>query len=160
MKPHHDILIQAATPADCDKVVALSNALHIELDGDEPAHTTDSIHAMMFGPNAMIKGLIAWQGATAAGQAIFQPFYNPDYSKPGLWMSELYVIPEMRDQKVGEKLMSALAHYARRHDYVSIWWSALLRNDGACRFYERLGARNSGAMQYEIDGNALAALGQ
>ena len=159
MKPPHDILIQAASPADCDKVVALSNALHIELDGDEPAHTTDSIHAMMFGPNAMIKGLIAWHGTTAAGQVIFQPFYNPDYSKPGLWMSELYVLPEMRDQKVGEKLMSALAHYARQHDYVSIWWSALLRNEGACRFYERLGARNSGAMQYEIDGNALATLG-
>ncbi|WP_143182050.1 GNAT family N-acetyltransferase [Thalassospira sp. TSL5-1] len=159
MKNNPNIIIKAATPEDCDKVVALSNALHIELDGDEPAHSTNSIHAMMFGPNAMIKSLIAWAGNRAAGQVVFQPFYNPDYSKPGLWMSELYVTPDMRGQKVGEKLVSALAHYAGQNDYVSIWWSVLLRNEGACRFYERLGARNSGALQYEIDGTALATLG-
>lgn len=158
MQPDNDILIRAATPQDCDKVVALSNALHVELDGDEPSHTCDSIHAMMFGPNAMIKSLMAWHGKNAAGQVVFQPFYNPDYSKPGLWMSELYVTPDMRAQKIGQKLMAALAHYARQNDYVSIWWSVLLRNEGACRFYERLGARNSGAMQYEMDGNILANL--
>jgi GNAT superfamily N-acetyltransferase len=75
-------------------------------------------------------------------------------------MTELYVVPDMRSEKVGNKLMKALGKYALDHGYISMWWSVLHRNQAACRFYERLGARNSGALQYEIDGDELKNLGQ
>jgi ribosomal protein S18 acetylase RimI-like enzyme len=54
--------------------------------------------------------------------------------------------------------MVALAKLALDRNYVSIWWSVLQSNEAACRFYQRLGARNSGAVQYEIDGEILTAL--
>ncbi len=153
-----NITITPAMPADCPHVAEMSNALHVELDYDNPPHTSQSIHEMMFGPKALIQSLIAWHGDRAVGQTIFQPFYNPDYSKLGLWMTELYVIPDMRSEKVGNKLMTALGKHALDEGYVSMWWSVLHRNKAACRFYERLGARNSGALQYEIDGNDLIDL--
>ncbi len=155
-----DIIISHARPEDSVHVADMSNALHVELDYDNPPHTTESIHEMMFGPRALIKSLIAWDGRRAVGQAIFQPFYNPDYSKIGLWMTELYAVPDMRSEKVGNKLMKALGKYALDHGHISMWWAVLHRNEAACRFYERLGARNSGALQYEIDGDELENLGQ
>lgn len=153
-----DIIISKARPEDSIHVADMSNALHVELDYDNPPHTTESIHEMMFGPKALIKSLIAWNGDRAVGQTIFQPFYNPDYSKIGLWMTELYVAPDMRSEKVGNKLMKALGKLAIDEGYISMWWSVLHRNEAACRFYERLGARNSGALQYEIDGDELKDL--
>tara|TARA_R110002124_G_scaffold81812_6_gene215280 strand:- start:209 stop:694 length:486 start_codon:yes stop_codon:yes gene_type:complete len=152
------ITIRLAIPDDCAHVADMSNALHVEMDYDNPPHSTDSIHDMMFGKHALIKSLIAWHGETPVGQAVFQPFYNPDISKLGLWMTELYVTPDMRSEKVGHKLMAAMGNHVIRHGYVSMWWSVLQRNEGALRFYERLGARNSGALQYEIDGDALMRL--
>jgi hypothetical protein len=55
-----DIIISHARPEDSVHVADMSNALHVELDYDNPPHTTESIHEMMFGPKALIKSLIAW----------------------------------------------------------------------------------------------------
>lgn len=152
------ITIKAARTQDCEHIAAMSNALHVELDYDHPPHSGPSIREMMFGSKALIRSLIAWKDDTPVGQVIFQPFYNPDYSKLGLWMTELYVMPEMRSEKIGHMLMHALGEHARDGNYVSVWWSVLAKNSKARRFYERLGARNSGALQYELDGDALQAL--
>tara|TARA_R110001583_G_scaffold17679_2_gene71428 strand:+ start:266217 stop:266729 length:513 start_codon:yes stop_codon:yes gene_type:complete len=150
--------IRLATLKDCASVADMSNNLHVELDYDNPPHSPHSIEQMMFGPRPLIESLIAFHGEHPAGQAIFQPFYNPDHSVPGLWMTELYVAPDFRSAKVGKQLMVALAKLALDRNYVSIWWSVLQSNEAACRFYQRLGARNSGAVQYEIDGEILTAL--
>lgn len=150
--------IRLATLTDCASVADMSNKLHVELDYDNPPHSPHSIEQMMFGPRPLIESLIAFDGEHPVGQAIFQPFYNPDHSLPGLWMTELYVVPDFRSAKVGKQLMAALATLALERGYVSIWWSVLLGNEAACRFYQRLGARNSGAVQYEIDGEVLTAL--
>ena len=64
----------------------------------------------------------------------------------------------MQAEQGGHKLMTAMGNHASMHGYVSMWWSGLQRNEGALRFYGRLGARNSGALQYEIDGDALTRL--
>ncbi|WP_158091230.1 GNAT family N-acetyltransferase [Thalassospira mesophila] len=150
--------IRSATRADCQYVSGMSNDLHVELDYANPPHSALSIKEMMFGPRPLIESLIAFNGDRPVGQTIFQPFYNPDYSAPGLWMTELYVVPDFRSAKVGKMLMVALAKLALERRYVSIWWSVLQSNHAACRFYHRIGARNSGAVQYEIDGETLASL--
>lgn len=153
------ITIRQATPDDCQHVADMSNALHIEMGYKTPApHTADSIHDIMFGSHTLVKSLIAWRGEIAVGQTVFQPFYNPDHSKMGIWMTELYVSPDMRSEMVGHKLMSATGTYTTEHGYVSLWWSVLEDNRGARRFYERLGAHNSGSLQYEIEGEALIRL--
>lgn len=153
-----EISLCLATPDDCGHIAAMSNAIHAEHDYPGEPHSAESIHNMMFGPRPIIEALLAWQNGIPVGQAVFQPFYNPDHSKPGLWLTELYVAPDLRSAKLGHRLMAALAKLAQERDYFSIWWSVLHSNIAARRFYERVGAHNANALLYEIDGDRLANL--
>lgn len=152
--------IRLTRESDCFDVAEMSNAIHVEHDYENPPHSEASIAKMMFGADAILKGLIAHKDGKVCGQALFQPFYNPDISAMGLWMTELYVIPEMRSAKLGETLMIHLSRYAQERGFVSIWWSVLGRNEKAVRFYKRLGAYNSGSIQYELRQDRLADLAQ
>ncbi|MFH1806880.1 MAG: GNAT family N-acetyltransferase [Pseudomonadota bacterium] len=156
--------IRPAQPDDCAVIAAMSNAIHAEHDYPGIPHSTDSIRDMMFGDRPILESLLARtqdgddNGDQVIGQALFQEFYNPDLSGRGLWLTELYVRPAYRSAKIGEKLMASLAAEALRRKAVSIWWTVLADNLKACRFYQRLGAIDAGAVLYEIDGAALRNL--
>ncbi|MDP2697163.1 GNAT family N-acetyltransferase [Thalassospira sp.] len=156
--------IRPARPGDCAVIAAMSNAIHAEHDYPGIPHSEDSIRDMMFGDRPILESLLVQDGngndAPVIGQALFQEFYNPDLSARGLWLTELYVMPAYRSAKIGGKLMTALAAEALRRNAVSIWWTVLADNIKACRFYQRLGAIDAGAVLYEIDGDALRNLAQ
>lgn len=74
------------------------------------------------------------------GFALFFVNFSTFLGKPGLYLEDLFVVPEARGQGVGRALMLQLARIAVERDYGRFEWSVLDWNAPAIGFYQQLGA--------------------
>ena len=65
-------------------------------------------------------------------------------------MNDLYVDPGSRGSGLAEALIGACADQARSHGARSLGWQTALDNDRAQNVYDRLGARSSKWLDYEL----------
>ena len=78
----------------------------------------------------------------------------------GIYLEDLYVRPEGRDEGSAGLSSAELATIARRSGYARVDWSVLDWNESALRFYRSLGAVPMDEWTgYRLSGDALAALG-
>jgi GNAT superfamily N-acetyltransferase len=75
-----------------------------------------------------------------AGMAIWFLNYSTWTGNHGIYLEDLYVVPEQRSRGVGSALMSELASIAVEHGYDRFQWWVLDWNQAAINVYERLGA--------------------
>src|SRR5678816_626661 len=61
-------------------------------------------------------------------------------ARPGLYLEDLFVEPGQRGQGIGQALLEHLARLAAARGCGRFEWSVLDWNEGAIRFYERMGA--------------------
>jgi GNAT superfamily N-acetyltransferase len=78
--------------------------------------------------------------AKLVGFALFFVNFSTFLGKPGLYLEDLFVLPEMRGQGIGQALMQQLASLAVERDYGRFEWSVLDWNAPAIGFYQQLGA--------------------
>ena len=82
-----------------------------------------------------------------------------DVAQPGLYLEDLYVRPAQRGGGIGEAMLRRLAALAVERNYGRFEWSVLDWNEGAIRFYERMGAQLLPEWRIcRVTGDALAAL--
>ena len=65
-------------------------------------------------------------------------------------MNDLFVSSEARGARVGEALIAACAERARRRGAVSLTWQTALDNERAQALYDRIGARRSQWLDYDL----------
>lgn len=87
-----------------------------------------------------ITTLLAEQGQTPIGLALFFQTYSIHAAAPGYYLEDLFVLPDYRQQGVGKALLRALADYALRQNARQLRWSVLDWNELAIAFYRRIGA--------------------
>jgi GNAT superfamily N-acetyltransferase len=115
----------------------------------------------LFGPHPYAETLIAEDEGKPVGFALFFHTFSTFLGKPGLYLEDLFVVPEQRGRGVGRALLSRLAGIALERDCGRLEWAVLKWNVEAIKFYERLGASpNSEWTVYRLAGEALAALGR
>jgi GNAT superfamily N-acetyltransferase len=115
----------------------------------------------LFGPHPYAETLIAEDEGKPVGFALFFHTFSTFLGKPGLYLEDLFVVPEQRGHGVGRALLSRLAGIALERDCGRLEWAVLKWNVEAIKFYERLGAKpNSEWTVYRLAGEALAALGR
>jgi GNAT superfamily N-acetyltransferase len=103
--------------------------------------TEDALRRTLFGPRPAAEVLLAYWEGGCVGFALFFPNYSTFLAKPGLYLEDLFVIPQARRQGVGLALLRRLAEIARERDYGRMEWSVLDWNQLAIDFYEKkLGA--------------------
>ena len=79
----------------------------------------------------------------------FLPFTAQN--RPAIYMKELFVKEEYRNQRIGEQLMEALKNEAKLHDCSQIKWTVAPWNEAGLKFYERIGAtENTDWLNYEL----------
>ena len=94
-----------------------------------------------------------------AGFALFFHNYSTFLTKPGIYLEDLFVVPEHRGLGLGRRLLAALATLAVERGCGRLEWSVLKWNAPAIGFYERLGAVPMEEWQvYRLTGEPLAAL--
>ncbi|GAB4463492.1 MAG: GNAT family N-acetyltransferase [Armatimonadaceae bacterium] len=81
-------------------------------------------------------------GGFAAGYAIVLETYSSFLAKPTLYIEDLFIRPEMRQQGAGHALLRFLAAEAIQRECGRMEWVCLDWNEPAIRFYEKWGAEH------------------
>ena len=100
-----------------------------------------SLERFLFGERPAAEALIAEYETTPVGFALFFHTFSTFVGRPGLYLEDLYVRPNMRGKGFGTLLLRRVAQLARERDCGRLEWAVLDWNEPAIRFYENLGAR-------------------
>ena len=101
--------------------------------------------------------VLAFADAAPAGFAIYFFNYSTWLARPGLYLEDLFVRPELRGRGLGRALLLHLAKTANARGCGRMEWSVLDWNQPAIDFYEKLGARRLKEWQIcRLTGSALA----
>jgi GNAT superfamily N-acetyltransferase len=134
--------IRFATTEDAEVIVSFINELAVyEKLSHESVVTPEQICQTLFGERKYAECLIAEISGKPAGFALFFHNYSTFLGKPGLYLEDLFVKPEFRQQGVGKSLLRRLAQIAAERNCGRFEWSVLDWNQPAIDFYENLGAK-------------------
>ena len=137
------ILLRDATPADLPVIADLIRALaEYERLTHEIEWTEDELAATLFGPEAVPRVVLAEPvdppGGPAVGFAVWFPTYSTFLGRPGIWLEDLFVLPDHRGTGIG---LALLQHLFERAGDGRVEWAVLDWNEPSIAFYERLGAQ-------------------
>lgn len=107
----------------------------------EVVATEDALRKNLFGPGPTAEVIIGEYHNEPVGFALFFHNFSTFVGKPGIYLEDLYVIPEMRDRGFGKSLLQYLARLAVERDCGRLEWAVLDWNEPAIKFYESIGAR-------------------
>ena len=94
----------------------------------------------LFGLTPRAEAVIARVADEAVGFALWFHNYSTFLARPGLYLEDLFVLPEWRGRGVGSALLRHLARIAVERGCGRMEWSVLNWNDPAIGFYRKLGA--------------------
>jgi GNAT superfamily N-acetyltransferase len=160
MRQATDVHITAATEADVPLILELIRGLAIyEKLEDQMIATEAVLQDSLFGQARGAQCVIARVDGRAAGFALYFHNFSTWLGQHGLYLEDLYVLPEMRGHGVGKALLVYLAGVALERGCGRFEWQVLDWNQSARDFYEKLGAlANPGWINYRITGEALKRL--
>lgn len=134
-------MIRPAVPADVPAICRLIRGLaEYEKLAHEVVLDEAQLREHLFGPRPYAEVLLAEEGSTVVGFALFFHNYSTFLGKPGIYLEDLFVLPETRGQGHGKALLQALARLAVERGCGRLEWSVLDWNEPAIRFYQALGA--------------------
>jgi GNAT superfamily N-acetyltransferase len=135
------IRIARARPEDCEIVFALIRALaDYEKLAELVSGTPEDLRRELFGERPVIEAVLAWEGARALGFALFFHNFSTFLTRRGLYLEDLFVVPEARGRGIGKALIRHGARLAVERGCGRYEWSVLDWNTPAIEFYESIGA--------------------
>jgi GNAT superfamily N-acetyltransferase len=133
--------IRNATIADVSLILHFIRGLaEYERERKAVLATEDDLRRDGFGPDPKYRCLIAEWDRRPAGFAFFLYNYSTWRGRPGLYLEDLFVLPEMRGKGIGKALLEKLAQIAVAEKCYGLVWQVLEWNEPAIKFYESLGA--------------------
>jgi len=102
--------------------------------------TEGDLREALFGAEPAAKVVIAFEDDVPVGFAVYFFNFSTWLGRPGLYLEDLFVKPEMRGRGYGRALLVHLAKTAREHNCGRMEWAVLTWNDPAIEFYKKLGA--------------------
>lgn len=124
----------------------------------------DDISVSLFGDAPHAFCVLAEIDGKAFGFCLCYYNYSTFQGRPGIYIEDLYVLPEYRGQGAGRGFFQFLAEKAKREDCRRIEWSVLDWNEPSIKFYKAMGAKPMDEWTVNrLDGkelNALAAGGK
>ena len=108
---------------------------------DEVVTDEDQLRKSLFGERRVAEVVIASYEGESAGFALFFHNFSTFLGKPGVYLEDLFVVPNLRGRGIGRILLSFLAKIAVERGCGRLEWWVLDWNEPAIRFYERLGAQ-------------------
>ncbi|HWB76558.1 MAG TPA: GNAT family N-acetyltransferase [Nannocystaceae bacterium] len=136
------IVVRDAEPGDGSDILRLVRALaEYERLAHQCEATLPDVERELFGPDRVAHALVATKDGAVVGIAIWFHNFSTFLSRRGIWLEDLFVMPEHRGDGIGRALLVELAQRARALHCGRLEWAVLDWNESAIRFYESLGAR-------------------
>ena len=157
---HKVINIRPAIASDCAQILIFIKGL---ADYEKLAHevvaSEDDLRRTLFADNPSAEVVIAEFDRQPAGFALFFTSYSTFLARPGIYLEDLFVLPDLRGNAIGKALLAHLAGLVVERNMGRLDWSVLDWNEPAIRFYEQLGAHGlTDWTQYRLTGDALNKL--
>lgn len=146
--------IRPAVAADVAVIAALIRAL-AEYEKAAPGAlslTEERLKEALFGDHPAVEALVATAGERLIGYALYFHNFSSWRGRRGLFLEDLFVLPEWRRHGLGRALFAELTRIARERGCARMEWIVLDWNTPAIRFYQSLGAEPlDGWTVYRID---------
>ena len=107
---------------------------------NEVMATEEQLVDVLFGERPAAEVLIAFEGKSAVGFAVYFYNFSTWLGRPGLYLEDLFVKPKNRGKGYGRALLIELAKIARDRGCGRMEWAVLDWNEPAIKFYHALGA--------------------
>ena len=115
----------------------------------------------LFGNPKVAEVILAENDNNPVGFALFFHNFSTFLGKPGLYIEDLFVQPDMRGKGIGKAMLRFLARLALERGCGRLEWWVLDWNTPAIRFYQKLGARGMDEWTvFRLTGDALEKLAQ
>ena len=153
-------MIRSARPEDVPAVLSLIRALaRYEKLEHEVVGTEADLREHLFGPHPRAEVALVEDGAQIAAFALFFHNYSTFLCRPGLYLEDLFVLPDHRRKGYGRALLGHLASLAVARGCGRFEWAVLDWNEPAIAFYRSLGARTLDDWRiFRVTGEALGKL--
>ncbi len=155
-----EIVLRFATAEDAGLILDFVRQLasHQNLSHEVVADA-DLLQRSLFGERRVVEVVIAFCDGQPAGFALFFHSFSASLGRPGIYLDNLFVDPDLRGRGIGRALFAFLARLAIERGCGRLEWSELDWNEPAIRFYERLGAQAMDELTiFRLTGDALEKL--
>ncbi len=155
------LTFRSATADDCGRILFFIRELAAyEKMADEVVATEGSLREWLF-EKQIAEVIFACEGDREAGFALFFHNYSTFLGRAGIYLEDLYVLPEFRGKGYGKALMKELARIAVERGCGRLEWWCLDWNRSSIDFYLSLGAvaMNDWTV-YRITGDKLTELAE
>src|SRR5437773_477359 len=133
--------IRNATEEDVPVIVSFIRQLaEYERLSHQAVMTEETIRQSLFGPHPYAEALLGYSDGKPVAFAVFVHNFSTFLGRPGLYLEDLFVVPEMRGKGFGRAMLVYLAKVARERNCGRFEWSVLDWNEPAIGFYRKLGA--------------------
>ena len=157
-----DFRIARATERDVSVILSLIKGLaEYEKLSAEVTATEEGLRESLFGPKRAAEVLIAWAGSTPVGFAVYFQNYSTFLGRPGIYLEDLFVLPQWRRRGHGRRLLAEVARVALERRCGRLEWAVLDWNKPALQFYRSLGAKAMDEWTvYRMTGDAIRRLAE
>lgn len=137
-----DYTIRRATPGDSALVLNFIKQLAIyEKMIDEVVATEHTLAEYLFTNPPFAHVVIGEYKGEPVGFALFFTNFSTFLGRPGIYLEDLFVLPEHRGKGFGKTLLAFLAKLAVDNGFGRVEWSVLNWNQPAIDVYKSIGAK-------------------
>lgn len=154
--------VRQATSNDVPDIFNLIRALaEYEKLSHQVTGTVADLQKHLFGDRPCVESIVAESDAKIIAFALFFPNYSTFLTKPGVYLEDLFVLPEYRRRGIAKAMLSYLGKLAIDRDAGRLEWSVLDWNESAIAFYQNMGAEVLPDWRTcRVKGEALSKLGK
>jgi GNAT superfamily N-acetyltransferase len=126
----------------------------------EAIMSEETLRESLFGARRYAEVLLGYDADTPVAFAVYFHNFSTFLGRPGLYLEDLFVVPEARGRGFGRALLVRLAQIAVERKCGRFEWAVLDWNEPAIGFYKKLGAVPMEEWTiFRVTGEALERLG-
>jgi GNAT superfamily N-acetyltransferase len=127
---------------------------------DQVSATEEDVRQYVF-REKIVEVIIAEYDDAPAGFSLFFHNFSTFLGKPGIFVEDIFVKPELRGKGIGKALLSFLARLGLERNIGRLEWNCLDWNEPSKQFYENLGARQMSEWTgFRISGDTIKDLAE
>jgi GNAT superfamily N-acetyltransferase len=139
----------------------IKNLAEFENLSHQVVATTQSLEQELFGATPRAEVIICYLNGIQAGFALFFHNFSTFLGRSGIYLEDLYVMPEYRCHGIAKKALVFLANLCKERNCGRLEWSCLDWNKKAIDFYLSQGATPlDDWTMYRVTGDNLIKLAQ
>lgn len=155
-----EFFLRPATESDTSLILSFIRELaEYERLSHEVVASEDGIREALFGPRPAAEVIIGEYQDQPAAFALFFHNFSTFLGKPGLYLEDLFVKPDLRGMGLGKAILAYLARLALERGCGRFEWWVLDWNKPALKFYRSIGAEPMDEWTVQrVSGDALVEL--